>query len=315
MRSITAILLALLLVFNVNASSLADSSSVKEQRLSLKQSIAGAGVGLVVNAAVTEILKHGINEMRPDRSDNGSFPSRHSSYAFTLASIASHELYTFSPFWVTAAHTAANAVGMQRVLAEKHYPGDVLSGAAIGIASSEIGYAVSRLMFGAPERRHYLAENMPGLWAETSALISFGRHGKDIALGCGIESALRISLPTSEYFGLGASARLRSQPVFSHGVYSGMLNGMALSVDAYATTSLFDGSWTVEGRGACGFMRYFNRPLHVASSWSYLVDLSVALSRQVAKHVAVGGRVGCDFAVRPNSDAALAISFFTKAQF
>lgn len=315
-RRYAILLIAFFALFNIKAAVPADTVAVAEDsRLSLKQSVAGAGVGLVVNAAVTEILKRSVNEMRPDRSDNGSFPSRHSSYAFTLASIASHELYTFSPFWVTVAHTAANAVGMQRVLAEKHYPGDVLSGAAIGIASSEIGYAVSRLIFGDPKRKTFLAENMPGLWAETSALISFGRHGRDIGLGCGIESSLRVSLPTAEHFGLGASARLRSQPVFSRNVYAGMLNGMALSVDAYGETELFDGSWAAEGRLSCGVMRYFNRPLHVATSWSYLADISLGLSRQVASRVSVGGRIGCDMAVRPHSDAALSISLFTKARF
>lgn len=308
------LLTAFALFFSASATNPSDSIADVAARRSLKHSISGAAMGLVINATVTEVLKHTVNEMRPDRSDNSSFPSRHSSYAFAIASIASHELYRYSPFWVTAAHTAANAVGMQRTFSEKHYPGDVLAGASIGLASSEIGYALSDLLFGRSGRGVlYSADNMPGLWAETTALISFDSHNASKALGCGIESALRLSLPTSDSFGLGVSAKLRSQPVFSFGEYVGPLNGLAVSADTYAHKMY--GSWSVDGRVSFGLMRYIRRPEHVVAPWSYLADISLGMSRQIARRLAVGGRIGCDLANRPKSDAALSVTLFTKAQF
>jgi len=315
-RSLTLFAIALFISLPSVASEHADSVSNVCDGLLLKQSIAGAGIGIVVNASVTEILKHSIHEMRPDRSDNRSFPSRHTSYAFTVASIASHQLCHYSPFWTTAAHTVANVVGMQRVLSQHHYPGDVLAGASIGIISSEIGYMLSRLVFGDRGLPTVaMAENMPGIYSETKALIMTSGHKSGTALGCGIESSLRVSLPTSDYFGLGLAARMRSHPVFYHNNFSGMLNGFAITADSYAYTSLGDGRWAAEGRLSCGIMRYFDRPLQVAAPWSYLVDISAGLSRKLTERLSVGASIGCDLASRPQSDAALAISLYAKALF
>ena len=283
--------------------------------INIKQSIAGAGVSLVVNAAITELLKHSVKEMRPDRSDNGSFPSRHSSYAFTLGSIAAHELYRFSPFWVIAAQTAANAVGMQRVYASRHYPSDVLAGAAIGLASTELGYGIARWLFPDRNPRPTLKplDNMPGLSASTVALLSFDSRGEGLSSGCGIESALHFNLPTSDYFGLGASFRMRSQPVYYDGAFCGSVNGAALTVDGYAFRAF--GLWAAEGMASVGLLRNFDRPQSVAPAWTGLLDISAGIYRRVARALSIGGRVGCDISKRPGSWCALSIAFVAKAEF
>lgn len=288
---------------------------VPSAHINIKQSIAGAGVSLVVNAAVTELLKHSVKEMRPDRSDNGSFPSRHSSYAFTLGSIAAHELYRFSPFWVIASQTAANAVGMQRVYASLHYPSNVLAGAAIGLASTELGYGIARWLFPDPYPRPALKplDNMPGLSASTVALLSFDSRGDGLSSGCGIESALHFNLPTSDYFGLGASFRMRSQPVYYNGSFCGSLNGAALTLDGYVFRAF--GLWAAEGMASVGLLHNFDRPLSVAPSWTGLFDISAGVQRRIARALSVGGRVGCDVSKRPGSWCALSIALVTKAEF
>ena len=58
------------------------------------------GTGAVATIGLTQILKASVNEMRPDRSDNNSFPSRHASWAFAGASVIANELYWHSPWWV-----------------------------------------------------------------------------------------------------------------------------------------------------------------------------------------------------------------------
>lgn len=285
------------------------------QPFNLKQSIAGAGVSLVVNASVTELLKHTIKERRPDGSDSGSFPSRHSSYAFTFASIASHELYRFSPFWVVAAQTAANAVGMQRVYASRHYPSDVLAGAAIGIASTEVGYGIARLIYPDRGARVLLKplDNMPGVSASTTALLSFGSRGDGLSAGCGIESTLHINLPVSDYFGLGASFRMRSQAIYFDGNYCGELNGAALTLDGYVFRGF--GLWGAEGAVSLGVLRNFDRPMRAAAPWNGLLDLTAGIHRRVARGLSIGGRVGCDISERPGSWCALSVSLVTKAEF
>ena len=295
----------------------ADSVYTAGRHSEFKRSAVGAAIGLGINASVTELLKASIHERRPDGSGNRSFPSRHTSYAVTIATIASHELYRHSPFWVTAFHTAANAVAMQRVLADRHYAGDVLAGAAIGLISAETGYALSDLIFGnAGHRRTAFAyDNMPVLSAETAALIPFHSHGSGRSISTGIEAALRLSLPIGDYLGFGASARLRSHPLYIDGGYVGALNSVGLTADVYAVRSVFDGSWAVDARVSAGLLRNFNRPYHLAASWSPLVDITAGLGRKLSRNFVIEGRVGLDIADRPGPWSALKLALVTKAEF
>ncbi len=293
----------------------ADTIAVSRS-LEVKRSVAGAGVAIVANAALTELLKSSVNEMRPDRSDNSSFPSRHASYAFTLASVASHELARFSPVWVPLSQTVANLIGMQRVYTARHFPSDVLAGAALGTLSGELGYAVSRLIFGSAPRRSYAADNLSDLSASTVALIPLaGRPASGLGTGCGIESALRLSLPAGDMWGLGASLRLRDLPVYRDAVYDAMLKSFAVTADAYLTTPVFDSAWAVDGRLALGVIRNFSRPSGVAPSVSALADVSAGLYRQLCRRLSIGCRLGCDYTKRPGPDAALSVALVTKAQF
>lgn len=282
----------------------------------VKRAVAGAGVALVVNAAATEVLKASVHEMRPDRSGNSSFPSRHTSYAFTVASVAVHELVRFSHFWVPAAHTVANAVAMQRVYAGCHYPSDALAGAALGIVSGEVGYAVSDLISGCQPSRTYAADNLPALSASTVALILLGgRSSAGPSIGCGIESVLSLSLPAGEFWGLGLSARLRDMPVYADAVYEAMLKSFAVTADGYVCTQFAAPCWELEGRLSAGVIRNFSHPGGAAPSWSGLAAVSATVSRQLCRRLGVGCRVGCDLTRRAGPDAALSVALVTRAQF
>ncbi|MBT8349149.1 MAG: phosphatase PAP2 family protein [Sulfurovum sp.] len=84
------------------------------------------------NLAATYVLKYAINSERPNGGDH-SFPSGHTSAAFQGAAFI-HKRYGIS-YGVTA-YLGAAFVGYSRVEADKHYVGDVIAGAAIGIISS-----------------------------------------------------------------------------------------------------------------------------------------------------------------------------------
>lgn len=317
LRSLLSIII-LLSAVTVSANGVDSTANINHvpRQFQWKRSVTGAASAFVINAAVTEVLKHNIGEMRPDRSDNSSFPSRHSSYAFVLASIASHELALYSPFWVTAAHTMANAVGMQRVYGEHHYPSDVLAGASLGLLSGEAGYALSRFFFSAEKCPRFAADNLPAVTATTVAILPLvGNSSEGYSVGVGIESALGISLPTSEHWGLGLALRLRDMPVYRDAVYEAMLKSCAATADVYFAAPVIDGSWAVEGRMALGAIRNFSRPAASAPGWSVLTDISAGIYRQLCRCLSVGCRVGCDLTQRPGPDAALTIAFETKAMF
>ena len=88
----------------------------------------------VPTAAVTYSLKHTIHEMRPDGTDNHSFPSGH-----TLSSVISAcvLLHTSAVIGIIAVIMCAFIL-FSRMYLFVHYPSDVLGGISLGIIISEI---------------------------------------------------------------------------------------------------------------------------------------------------------------------------------
>jgi hypothetical protein len=91
--------------------------------------------------ATTTLLKVAVGRRRPDGGGN-SFPSGHSTAAFTAATL----LWRNSGPWVgVPACAVAAATAFSRVESGRHYPSDVLAGAAIGVLSAGI---IDSLHFG-----------------------------------------------------------------------------------------------------------------------------------------------------------------------
>jgi len=88
--------------------------------------------------AATRGLKHAFSRTRPDRLDNKSFPSGHTSEAFSLATLSNRNLehLDLPDNWTIPLQTAniclATGTAWARVEGRKHYPTDVLFGAALG---------------------------------------------------------------------------------------------------------------------------------------------------------------------------------------
>ncbi len=94
-----------------------------------------------LSEGVTTILKVTANRRRPDGGSH-SFPPGHSTAAFAAATL----LWRNSGPWVgVPAAAVAAAVAYSRVEAGRHYPSDVLAGAAIGVLCAGI---VDSLHFG-----------------------------------------------------------------------------------------------------------------------------------------------------------------------
>ena len=110
--------------------------------------LASAAMSYGIMAAFVNGIKYTAKEMRPDGSSANSWPSGHTATAFVGATLL-HKEYglTRSPWWSVAGYGVATATGVMRVLNNRHWVSDVMSGAGIGIMSGELGYALSDLLF------------------------------------------------------------------------------------------------------------------------------------------------------------------------
>ena len=110
--------------------------------------LSSAAASYAIMAVLVNGIKYSAKEMRPDGSTANSWPSGHTATAFVGASLL-HKEYglTRSPWWSVAGYGVATATGVMRVLNNRHWISDVMSGAGIGIMSTELGYALCDLMF------------------------------------------------------------------------------------------------------------------------------------------------------------------------
>ncbi len=91
-------------------------------------------------AAVVVPLKRSIHEVRPDNSNNQSFPSGHTTTAFASAQFMFRE-YQEENFWLSlSGYPFAIFTGVYRTLNDRHWVGDVVAGAGFGILSTEAAY-------------------------------------------------------------------------------------------------------------------------------------------------------------------------------
>ena len=110
--------------------------------------LASTAMSYAIMAGFVNSIKYTAQEMRPDGSTRNSWPSGHTATAFVSASIL-HKEYglTRSPFYSVVGYAMATATGIMRVLNNRHWVSDVLSGAGIGIMSTEVAYALSDIIF------------------------------------------------------------------------------------------------------------------------------------------------------------------------
>lgn len=104
---------------------------------------------LLINSIITDQLKTSFQRYRPDSGDpyntfdwrkgpklNKSFPSAHTSNAFTTATVFATQYKTIK--WVPpVAYTLASLVGLSRIYDNAHWASDILAGAAVGFLSAK----------------------------------------------------------------------------------------------------------------------------------------------------------------------------------
>ena len=93
-----------------------------------------------ISQAIVLPLKTYTHVERPDGSDFRSFPSGHTAQAFVGATFMHKELGSLSPWYSIGAYTTATAMGVLRIMNNKHWLSDVLVGAGAGLLSTNVAY-------------------------------------------------------------------------------------------------------------------------------------------------------------------------------
>ena len=97
----------------------------------------------VVSGGIGYVLKNSVKEWRPDDSDQKSFPSGHTMFAFAGATALHKEFGRVSPWISVAGYGLATFVAVDRVAKDRHHWYDAVAGAGIGFASTELTWWLS----------------------------------------------------------------------------------------------------------------------------------------------------------------------------
>lgn len=163
-----------------------------------------------IMALTVNTLKSTIHKERPDRSGNNSFPSGHTATAFMFATML-HKEYgtTRSPLYSVLGYSLATGTALSRQLNNKHWFSDVLTGAGIGIVSTELGYYLADLIF---KKKGIVRP--PLEWRASEESDSFSFLGLQMGYGLGERE---VHLPESiEMEGYGGAAASLTGAWFFH---------------------------------------------------------------------------------------------------
>jgi membrane-associated phospholipid phosphatase len=124
----------------------------------------------ILTDGITEILKHTVGRQRPADSSKDSFPSGHTSFAFSMATFLQRSWTDDHGGWAGyLAYAPALYVGIDRIESNKHWPTDVAFGAFLGVLLTNVVYDA-----------HYGEAGRPGL---------FGVRGLSLEPAVGTENA------------------------------------------------------------------------------------------------------------------------------
>ena len=109
---------------------------------SLRKMVLLEGASYLLGAAALNAAKYGFGVQRPDGRSYNSFPSGHTFTAFTGAELLRREYGEEYPWVAVAGYAVATLVGAMRVYNNRHWAGDVLAGAGLGILSVGVVYTL-----------------------------------------------------------------------------------------------------------------------------------------------------------------------------
>ncbi len=109
-----------------------------ESKHSYKQMMTNLAISNIAVGIVTFGIKTGYKDLRPDASAYNSFSSGHTATAFNNATILFLEYRDSNIWYASSGFAFATATGVLRMANNRHWSGDVVAGAGIGIAIATV---------------------------------------------------------------------------------------------------------------------------------------------------------------------------------
>lgn len=248
-----------------------------------------------------EGTKRMVGRVRPDGSDDRSFPSGHSATAFLTASLFAKEYGHLSPWYSVGAYGVATSTAMLRRVNDHHWMGDVMVGAGIGILSAELGYALADMFYGSSDNKRRLKGAYP--WSElpsSMAGVYMGYllpdaiegecGGRRVRSQFGYKAGLEASYFVTPYVGFGGRMGISSSRIEVEGkVAESPLDHVALMAGPSLRTPLL-------GRFCAG--------IHIYGGYGFYPSTEVPLS--VDETLLLGGEKGWGY------DGGLSVTYLTR---
>lgn len=257
---------------------------------------------------VVNTIKHTSDVMRPDGSNNHSFPSGHTATAFMTATMLSKEYGHISPWVSIGAYTAASATGLMRMANNKHWLSDVLTGAGIGVLSTELGYYIADMIFKEKGISRFKDEEIYQRM-DTPTFISL-YMGLNIPL-----SDYDIDEQTQFHTSSGSTAGVEGAWFFN--TYIGAGGRFTISNASITVNNYNAGSKTFDAMSLCGGA-YFSYP--ITSRWlvgskllgGYMRYSSLELQKRVVpskKGVCVGSGISFTYKIKEHGGIRLFVDY------
>ncbi|MDG5491836.1 phosphatase PAP2 family protein [Psychroserpens sp. SPM9] len=129
-----------------------------------------ATISLVLTDLITTKLKREIEKTRPSGSNRNAFPSAHTAYAFSSATVLYEEFKDTKPLLAYSGYLFATTTAYLRIAKNEHWLSDVLLGAGIGIGITKLVYHFDYLFAWNPFKVNDQVVLIPQITSEQKGL-------------------------------------------------------------------------------------------------------------------------------------------------
>lgn len=278
-----------------------------ESRSSWSRMIVSDAFSAVLTIGVAESLKRTVGDVRPDGEDDRSFPSGHTAISYMLATMLHKEYGCRSPWISLGAYTVATTTAASRMIHNRHWMSDIVVGAGIGVAATEIGYFLADLIFNERGLSDWVYADPLDRWRNPSFLATdlamnlplttyHMPDGSKVKTAIGANAGIQGAYFFNPYVGIGGSATMAVMPIEHDGTLAQKpMNAARVLAGAYFSYPVFT-QLRIGAKAVAGYAYYGECQLSsskIGRQSTAAMEIGVSASLMTAE--AFGFRVFCDY--------------------